>query len=82
MDGLPGLPRPITGFFFWRFFLAADNPKHNPECEGRSGQRRDGARGGLVEMEDDESANQCKQRNQHDRAHLGVGLEFFERDDA
>src|ERR1700738_458574 len=91
MDGSPGLPRPnhafarpavirpisFLGLYFLLFFLATDNPKHDPEGERCSGQRRDGARGGLVEIEDDESANQCEQGNQHHGAHLNDGTSMM-----
>ncbi len=53
--------------------VVADQPKHDAQGQSGSGKGCDHTRRGLVEIENDESANQCKQRDQHYGSYLDDG---------
>ena len=49
----------LLGLDLLRFFATTDEPKYDSEGQGRASQCCNQARGGLVEIKNDESANQC-----------------------
>ena len=63
----------LLQLLFLLHFGIADQPKYDPKSERRSGKRRNGAWRGLIEIENDESANQGEQRDQDNGAHLDDG---------
>ena len=64
----------LLQLLFLLHFGIADQPKYDPKSERRSGKRRNDAWRGLIEIENDESANQGEQRDQDNGAHLNDGL--------
>lgn len=46
-------------------FVIANEPEHDTESQGRPCQGRDYTRRGLIEIENDKSAHQSEQRDQH-----------------
>src|ERR1700730_5724724 len=54
-------------------FDIPDEPEYDPKSQSRSGESRNDTRSGLIEIENNESAHQCKQRDQDNGAHLDDG---------
>ena len=63
----------LLQLLFLLHFWIADQPKYDPKSERCSGKRRNDAWRGLIEIENDESANQGEQRDQDNGAHLDDG---------
>src|ERR1700679_1507153 len=51
-------------------FVIADKPKYNSEGQSGAGQGCDQTRGGLIKIENDESANRCEYCDQHYSSYL------------
>ena len=60
----------LQHIFLQRGCAIGDEPKYNSERQGGSGQGCDHTRSGLIEIEDDEPANQCEQSDQHYAAYI------------
>src|ERR1700722_9598012 len=70
----------LQHIFLQRGCAIGDEPKYNSERQGGSGQGCDRTRSGLIEIEDDEPANQCEQSDQHYGAYLDDGAAMMPDD--